>query len=229
MTDTHTFNPSQHLVNLKGKDYLEVKWRLVWLRDVYPDAEISTELVEHHPGQGAVVRAFVKTPAGGIATGYGSETKGDFNDYLEKAETKAIGRALAALGFGTQFCDDFVFGAEQGRVVDSPVANGNGHAPQNLPPRGRTEGHNTMPANGNGQRPQIQNPDAPASDKQIGFIRSLAKDHGFKFIGPDGDEHTDEVALTSIIGAEYEADWPNINKATASRAIEDFQAGKFKR
>ena len=63
----------------------------------------------------------VSIPGGGSATGWGSESSGDFRDYLEKAETKAIGRALAALGFGTQFCPDFEFGAAAGRVVDSPV------------------------------------------------------------------------------------------------------------
>src|SRR3546814_7260726 len=56
------------------------------------------------------------------ATGYGSETPKDFGDYIEKAETKAIGRALGALGFGTQFTDDFDEGHERNgerNVVDS--------------------------------------------------------------------------------------------------------------
>ncbi|HKG29607.1 MAG TPA: hypothetical protein VKB01_10775, partial [Thermomicrobiales bacterium] len=39
------------------------------------------------------------------ATGYGSETASDFPDFIEKAETKAIGRALNALGYGAQFGD----------------------------------------------------------------------------------------------------------------------------
>ncbi len=52
-------------------------------------------------------------PSGGRATGYGSEAQGDFADYIEKAETKAIGRALAALGYGTQFALDFDLGGEQ--------------------------------------------------------------------------------------------------------------------
>ena len=38
--------------------------------------------------------------------------------YIEKAETKALGRACAALGYGTQFCDDFDF---RGKPVDAPV------------------------------------------------------------------------------------------------------------
>ena len=30
------FNPNDHLINLKGKHYLEVKWRLVWFRMEHP-------------------------------------------------------------------------------------------------------------------------------------------------------------------------------------------------
>lgn len=98
------FEPSRYLTKINGKggpkDYLEVKWRLVWLREKHPDANISTTL-ERYDSNEAVVHAFISIPNGGSAGGLGSETKTDFNDYLEKAETKAIGRALAALGFGT--------------------------------------------------------------------------------------------------------------------------------
>jgi hypothetical protein len=52
------------------------------------------------------------------ATGYGSETKTDFGDYVEKAETKAVGRALAFLGYGTAQAMDL---DEGGSVADSPV------------------------------------------------------------------------------------------------------------
>lgn len=113
-----TFEPSKHLTKLKGKDYLEAKWRLVWLREDHPDAMIETqhiELSETH----AIFRATVTFKEGGGATGYGSETKGDFGDFIEKAETKAIARALAAAGYGTQFTGDELTEGE--RIVDSPV------------------------------------------------------------------------------------------------------------
>jgi hypothetical protein len=121
MTETRTFDPTRHLSLINGNEYLEVKWRLVWLRTEHPDARIETEMVTHANNE-VVFRASVTIPDGGSATGWGSEDAQSFGDYLEKAETKAIGRALAALGFGTQFCTDFDFGAAQGRVVDSPVA-----------------------------------------------------------------------------------------------------------
>ncbi len=105
---THSFDASKYLTNLRGKEYLEVKWRLLWLRTEHPDAAIETELVKHEEGL-ALFRARVTLPEGASATGWGSETPDDFGDFIEKAETKALGRALAALGFGTQFCEDFNF------------------------------------------------------------------------------------------------------------------------
>jgi len=117
------FDPSKHLTRISGSEYLEVKWRLVWMRDQHPDAEIETELIEHDAGERAVFACRITLPnGGGAATGHGSETVRDFRDYLEKAETKAIGRALAALGFGTQFAPDFV-SAPVAQTAGSPRPN----------------------------------------------------------------------------------------------------------
>ncbi|MER3421308.1 MAG: hypothetical protein C4290_12660 [Chloroflexota bacterium] len=117
------FDPTRYLRKLGKGDYLEVKWRLLWLRTEHPDAMIETELVhwEKDPPM-AVFKAKVSIPGGGSATGWGQEELKDFGDYLEKAETKALGRALAALGYGTQFTEDFDFTeGDPNRVVDSPV------------------------------------------------------------------------------------------------------------
>ena len=99
------FDPTPYIRQLRGRgggEYLDVKWRLLWMRKEHPNAEIVTELVEHD-GQMAIFKATVILPSGGKATGYGSETASDFPDFIEKAETKAIGRALNALGYGAQF------------------------------------------------------------------------------------------------------------------------------
>ncbi len=117
------FDPSRYLRKLAGKDYLEVKWRLLWLRTEHPDAVMQTEMVRLEESF-ALFKARVAIPGGGEATGWGSETRQDFFDFIEKAETKALGRALAALGFGTQFCEDFDFAAGSpgnAHVVDSPI------------------------------------------------------------------------------------------------------------
>ena len=67
-----------------------------------------------------VFRAVVKDGLGGIATGTKSEKGVSFADFIEKSETGAIGRALAALGYGTQFTADEL--DEGQRIVDSPQA-----------------------------------------------------------------------------------------------------------
>ena len=137
------FDASKYLRKLNGKDYLEVKWRLLWLRTEHADAVITTHLAKYEPDGPAgpalaLFRAEVALPGGGQATGWGSETSSDFIDYIEKAETKALGRALAALGYGTQFCEDFDFSGDGApRVVDAPVRSpwtGEGRARRRNPP-----------------------------------------------------------------------------------------------
>jgi hypothetical protein len=110
------FDPSQHLRSVGGNDYLPVKWCLVWLREEHPEATVETQLVAHVDTV-AIFRAQVRIPTGGSATGYGSESASDFRDYLEKAETKAIGRALRALGYGAQFSTDHEIPAEGGAPI----------------------------------------------------------------------------------------------------------------
>ena len=160
-----TFDPSKYLTKVGGGDYLEVKWRLVWLREVHPDAKIETEMVSHD-GNHAIFRAHVSIPGGGSATGWGSEGYDDFRDYIEKAETKALGRALAALGFGTQFCPDFDFGAAAGSVVDTPVDFAS--------TRGRrlAEGRSA-----DGDR-RVASLNQPVTPRQLKFIQAIAREKG---------------------------------------------------
>lgn len=112
------FNPKEHLMDLKGKAYLQVMWRLVWFRDERPLWCIDTHLeslTENH----AVFSAKIYDENGvQKAAGYGSESVKDFRDFIEKAETKAVGRALAMLGYGTQFAPEMDEGT---RIVDSPA------------------------------------------------------------------------------------------------------------
>lgn len=142
------FNPNEHLIQLKSKagsqDYLPVQWRLVWFREQCPQGTIETEelvvdldreveaetyvwnnekrrsekVVKRAKGY-ARYRAVVTDGKGGRATGTKTENAADFPDFVEKAETGAIGRALAALGYGTQFTGDEW--NESHRIVDSPV------------------------------------------------------------------------------------------------------------
>ena len=116
------FNPSEHMIKLKGKDYLQVMWRLCWFREEKPGWCIDTQLVSHE-GDSAVFCAKILDEEGAMkSSGAGRESKRDFGDYLEKAETKAVGRALAMLGYGTQFAPEMEEGE---RIVDAPVKPSN--------------------------------------------------------------------------------------------------------
>lgn len=114
------FDPTQHLILLQKKEYLEVKWRLVWLREAQPEAVITTEIVAMDvAAEWAVIRATVTLPGGASATGMALQRPTPIaRDFIANGETSAIGRALAALGFGTQHAIEF----DQGdQVVDAPV------------------------------------------------------------------------------------------------------------
>jgi len=127
------FDPRPHLIRIRGRggeaDYLPVQKRVLWLRTEYPEARVETELV-HFDRDMAVAKATVELPNGAKASDYGSETKNEFSDYVEKAVTKALGRALAQLGFGTQFAPELELENQDGtpHVVDSPVVRARGRS-----------------------------------------------------------------------------------------------------
>lgn len=109
------------LLNLRGREYLEVKYRLVWFREDHPDWSIETELPSVTENS-AYAKATIRDESGRvIATSHKFENVQGFPDFIEKAETGAIGRALALIGYGTQFCADEL--DEGGRIVDAPVEN----------------------------------------------------------------------------------------------------------
>ena len=121
------------LMNLKGKDYLQVAYRLVWFREEHSDWSIETEFL-NQSDQSAVCRATIKDALGRtIAISHKEESSKDFAmGHREKAETGAIGRALALCGYGTQFEPEF---DEGDRVVDSPMGSKHAVAPEQ-PPEG---------------------------------------------------------------------------------------------
>jgi hypothetical protein len=107
------------LLNLRGKEYLEVKYRLVWFREDHPDWSIETELISV-TDVSAYARATIRDEKSRIiATSHKFESIQGFPDFIEKAETGAIGRALALIGYGTQFCADEL--DEGKRIVDAPA------------------------------------------------------------------------------------------------------------
>ncbi len=189
---TRMFNPNEHLVQLKSRqgsqDYLPVQWRLVWFRENCPQGTIDTEEVDVDLDREVEVEAYVWSNEkrrsekvtrrakgyarfratvtdgkGGRATGTKSENAANFADYIEKAETGAIGRALAALGYGTQFAPEL---NEEHRIVDSPVERSNGYQAGN----GNAPTQEATPAQDAAS--------TTVTDQQISSIRKLCQHLG---------------------------------------------------
>ncbi len=120
------FDFKRHLIKVQGgRQYLPVSARLIWFRSEHPDWGIETEAVEmNHEKQYAVFRARIYNEDGKLmAMGTKKEDVKGFGDYIEKAETGAVGRALAMCGYGTQFSPE-LDEASGGRFADSPQPMG---------------------------------------------------------------------------------------------------------
>jgi len=103
-------------------DYLPVAARIAWFRREHPLWSIITK-VEKWGDKAVVMKAVIKDVTGAIiATARKKETEIGFPDYIEKAETGAIGRALAMCGYGTLQAPEF---DEQDRLADAPVEKKN--------------------------------------------------------------------------------------------------------
>ena len=210
----HQFNPNEHLMQLKSKegpkDYLPVQWRLVWFREQCPQGTIDTDelevdldreveeeayvwnsekrrsekIVKRARGY-ARYKAIVTDGKGGRSTGTKSENAASFPDYIEKAETGAIGRALAGLGYGTQFAPDL---NEAHRIVDSPVerhvlpVNGNSYSNSNAPlaPVRPVASNGNGNASNNGHSAVVTDnaSDALLTEQQLSSIRKLCEHLG---------------------------------------------------
>lgn len=110
------------LLDMRGKPYLQVAHRLVWFREEKPEHSIATSYVTVTETS-AFAMAEVRDKDGRLlARAHKYEDKQGFGDFREKAETGAIGRALAMIGYGTQFCADDL--NEGDRIVDSPALAG---------------------------------------------------------------------------------------------------------
>jgi len=119
-TDTGTKLP---IMQLKGKDYMMVAYRIQWFRETHPMGMILTEPVKID-NDSAIFKATIAIPnENGLMVQLASATKKEdvkgFPDFIEKAETGSIGRALALAGFGTQFSIPEL--DEGDRLADSPL------------------------------------------------------------------------------------------------------------
>ncbi len=131
-TPAEQYHPEQHFSKARSSskepDYLNVAQRLVWFvteqRQMIAAGVatrpyvVQTEAVEINIQAGyAVFKTFIRDVLGNEATDYGTESRADFGDFVEKAATKSRGRALLNLGYGTNFAPELDEGE---RIVDTP-------------------------------------------------------------------------------------------------------------
>lgn len=164
------------LLDLRGKPYLQVAHRMVWFREEFPLGRIDTQCVEKGDTY-AIYRATISIPdASGnyikLADADKREDKQHFSDFMEKAQTSAIGRALAMCGFGTQFAPDI---EEGDRLADSPTD----HLKKGAPPQ-REPGDDDIAVGVFEEKPDTRRQQAQnkATPKQVGLIHAKAKAAG---------------------------------------------------
>jgi hypothetical protein len=205
------FDPVERMIKIGKADYLLVRDRLLWARQEHPNLCITTELLrfdetiavfkacaDYVDDDGAIVRA----------EGHGSETPKGFPDYLEKAETVAIGRALGALGYGTQAAFEET---GDGKIADAPVTRNQPTrnqwtrpaTPQPLP------GTEQVASRRTDQRTGAIEDDAPvmANDGQVQAIERFWKELG-----------RDEEGLSKYLNEQYAQE--------DARALTQEQAGQ---
>ena len=103
------YNPNDHLVRLRdGKQYLPVAHRVAWMRSEHPDWGVDTRIEVLDVDNGVAVFSATITDGSGrqVAKATAMELKSSFPKFVMKAETAAIGRALALAGYGTQFAPE---------------------------------------------------------------------------------------------------------------------------
>jgi hypothetical protein len=97
-------------MKIRGKEYMEVKDRVMVFRKNHPSWALITEIIENNEATGSVIfKVIIEDENGRIrGTGHAHEFKEDKTSmvnktsHLENCETSAIGRALASLGIGIE-------------------------------------------------------------------------------------------------------------------------------
>jgi len=96
-------------INIHGKNYIEVKDRVLQFRAEHPDWSITTGVVNIGENNSILIKASVLDETGRVrATGLAHEFQADktsmvnSTSWVENCETSAIGRALASLGYGIE-------------------------------------------------------------------------------------------------------------------------------
>ena len=150
-----------------------------WLAD-HPNGRTITHMISAPGADICVIRAELWLEDVCIATGYAEEVRGAGNvnrtSHVENCETSAVGRALANAGYA-------------------------GSDVNKRPSREEMSKVQRMSQGTDARMPSVQvtQPAGTASDKQIGFAKSLLKKAGHPY--PQGLESMDKRDMTALIDA----------------------------
>lgn len=97
-------NAETGIINIRGRQYQTVALRVQQFRQDHPDWSLTSDMIDR-TDDCVVMRAMIANDQGRVlATGFAEEYRKSSQinktSALENAETSAIGRALAALGYG---------------------------------------------------------------------------------------------------------------------------------
>lgn len=129
------------IVDIRGKQYQTVALRVQMFREKHPEHTLATEVIDR-TADCVVMRAVIADQAGRtLATGHSEEyrTASQINrtSALENAETSAIGRALAAFGFGGT---EFSTANEVQNAIHQQAAGGQSEQREVSPRQSETKG-----------------------------------------------------------------------------------------
>lgn len=107
-------NKSLKTTLVKGKPYVEVNERVKGYRQLYPNGQIQTEIVQINDNSVVIKATIFNDEWRIVATGYAQENKTktgvNSTSWLENCETSAVGRALGFAGIGI---DNSIASAEE--------------------------------------------------------------------------------------------------------------------